>query len=157
MNTEKELQQLIAAMKFHEERRKVIHEFYKETPKKLSKEYYIKLKNAVFQNVKDIEEEKKLFENLREMIEKHEENYPEFFQDALESIHCTKSDALDSISGLIESLDDEINSSFDLLNITKNAIREVQEKINLLPPSGKIMLYLNPECNVDMNIMELEL
>ena len=152
-----QLEKLLEVIKLHDERLDKIKKF-REKPRKLTKQYYLELKEMVWEGISEIQKEIRLWEELGEMIyENDETNMPPEIQDMLSEIHCTKYDAIRSTNELIDSLNEQINGLLDIMNKTNNTVREVQKGLMKLSPFYLNMIQYYPGMNFDVSVLEIEL
>ena len=153
-----QLDKLLEAMKLHDERLKELKEFSNKTPRKLTKQYYLELKEMVWKEIRQIQKEIKLWEELGEMIyENDDTDLPPELQEMLSELHCTKNDAIRKTNELIDSLNEQIDGLLDIMNKTNETVREVQKELSKLSPFYLNMIQYYPGVNFDASVLEIEL
>ena len=112
----------------------------------------------VYTNIQEIQKEIQLWEELGEIIyDREEPDFPEEYEQILSELHCTKADALNATAELIERLQSDIDKNLDIINMTNETVRLVQEKVKNLPPFYLNILFMNPDLKMDISVLEIEL
>ena len=149
-----QLDKLLEAMKLHDERLRELKEF-SQKPRKLTKQYYLELKEMVWKEIRQIQKEIKLWEELGEMIyENDDTNLPPDLQEMLSEL---QNDAIRNTNELIDSLNEQIDGLLDIMNKTNEAVREVQKGLRELSPFYLNMIQYYPNVNFDVSVLEIEL
>ena len=152
-----QLDKLLEEIKLHDERIKELKEF-SQKPRKLTKQYYLELKEMVWKEIRQIQKEIKLWEELGEMIyENDDTDLPPDLQEMLSELHCTKNDAIRNTNELIDSLNEQIDGLLDIMNKTNETVREVQKGLMKLSPFYLNMIQYYPNVNFDVSILEIKL
>ncbi len=143
------------AHKKHVERKEKLIEL--KHPQKFNKEYYLKLKKTVFNNISELIEEIQLWKDVKDRL-LNEDDQSQFLPSRLaEIMKKQKKEALDSLDDLIEALEEEINRDLDVLNKTNEIVKLLQSELKRMPPYMQIQIQCNPNSKVDMSILEIEI
>jgi len=152
-----QMENLARALQIHKDRTEAFKKF-KEKPYKLTKSFYLELKEMVYKGLADIQEEMQLWREVGETIsEIDQSSVPDYILEMLEEMHCSKSETICAVDNLVESLEKQIDNLLDIKNSTDKTVRIVQEKLKSMPKNFLNLIDLNPNGNFDSSILEIDL